>query len=87
MNGPPRGIESDPTETERQIIKILAPLYKPKPVQEIADEIHKSYDETMQALIMINKKRAPALNFFDLPSGGSAVEIARPARKQGFLKK
>jgi hypothetical protein len=86
MNGPPHGIESDPTETERKIRRILAPLYKPKPVQEIADEIQKSYDDTLQCLVMIDKHR-PALSFSDLPNGGSAVEIARPARSQGFLKR
>jgi capsular polysaccharide biosynthesis protein len=46
-------IENDPAETNRKIVQILARSLKPKPVQEIADEIQKSYNETLKHLDMI----------------------------------
>jgi hypothetical protein len=66
-------IENDPTETDRMIVQMLARSLKPKPVQEIADEIQKSYKDTLQHLGMINKLRP--LRYFNLPNGILGVEL------------
>lgn len=66
-------IENDPTETEREIVQILARSKIPKPVEEIADEIQKSYDDTLQYLDMIGKLRP--IGFTLIPDGLYAVEL------------
>ena len=66
-------IESNPTETERKIVQILARSLKPKPVQEIADEIQKSYGDTLKHLDMIGKFRR--IRYYNHPDGLNSVEF------------
>ncbi len=75
-------IENDPSKTEGKIVKIIARSFKPKPVQEIADEIQKTYDETQTYLQMIGKRLT--LTFSSLPDGGKAVRIVTGPHKPRF---
>jgi hypothetical protein len=75
-------IENDPAETNRKIVQTLARSLKPKPVQEIADEIQKSYNETLKHLDMIGKQRR--IRYYNLPDGTNMVEFITDSQNPKF---
>ena len=79
-------IEYDPTKTDGKIIQILCRSNGPKPVQEIADEIKKSYDDTLQHLEMIGKRRTLRFTPNTNPGGLLDVEIVTGPHNVRFRK-
>ena len=75
-------IEYDASKTESKIVKIIARSFKPKPIQELADEIQKTYDETQAYLEMIGKRLTIA--YTDLPDGVRAVRIIANRHRARF---
>jgi hypothetical protein len=68
-------IHNPSDETERKIVQILASSLKPKPVQEIANEIQRSYDDTLNYLVRIGEQRPIHFtNITDVSGGLQAVE-------------
>ncbi len=76
--------ENDPAETDRKIVQILARALKPKPVQEIADETQKSYDDTLTHLDRIGKSKR--IRYHNLPDGVLGVELVTGPDNLGFRK-
>ncbi len=76
-------INNPSDETERKIIQILARSFKPKPIQEIADEIQRSYDDTLKYLVSIGENRPIRFtNITDVPGGLQAVETVVGSHKK-----
>jgi hypothetical protein len=77
----PPHVELDPTEFVRKIRAILCRAHTPKPIQEIADEIHLSYEEIMRYIVMEDKIHR--VKFSKLDDGKQAVKYVTSARKAG----
>ena len=79
-------INNPSDETERKIIQILARSFKPKPIQEIADDIQRSYDDTLKYLVSIGENRPIRFtNITDVPGGLQAVEtVVGSDKKRGI---
>ena len=76
-------INNPSDETERKIIQILARSFKPKPIQEIADEIQRSYDDTLKYLVSIGENRPIRFTIItDVPGGLQAVETVVGSHKK-----
>jgi hypothetical protein len=66
--------ESDiPDEMELKVFNLLARCSKPRPIQEIADEIRKDYDYTLNYLMGMRERRH--LRFHNLDDGTQSVEL------------
>jgi capsular polysaccharide biosynthesis protein len=73
--------ESIPDETELKVFNLLARASKPKPVQDIANEIQQSYEETMKYLKHIGERRH--IRFHHLDDGFQAVSFVTVSQRTG----
>lgn len=67
-------------DAEKKVRTILARRFEPRPVQAIADEIQRSYDETLQYLVHIGETLP--IRFTNIPDGLQAVEVVVGSRKK-----
>ena len=71
--------EDMPDEIELKIFNLVARASKPKPVQDIANEMQQSYDETMMHLERIRDRRH--LRFHHLEDGFKAVSFIASSQR------
>jgi hypothetical protein len=75
--------ESDiPDEMELKVFNLLARCSKPRPIQEIADEIRKDYDYTFNYLMGMRARRH--LRFHNLDDGTQSVELFSVGQTQSI---
>jgi hypothetical protein len=70
--------EDMPDEIELKIFNMLARASKPRPVQDIANEMQQNYDETMMHLRRIGGRKH--LRFHHLDDGFQAVSFVAGSR-------
>jgi len=78
-------LESDiPDEMELKVFNLLSRSSKPRPIQEIADEIRKDYDFTFNYLMRMRERRH--LRFHNLDDGTQSVELFAVGQTQSIRK-
>ena len=65
--------EDMPDEMELKVFNLLARSSKPRPIQEIADQIGRDYDYTLNYLMHMGKRRRIRLH--NLADGTQSVEL------------
>ncbi len=67
----------------QRVRAIFARSFKPKPVQEIADEIQLSYDDTLKCLVRIGESLPIRFtNITDVPHGLQAVKVVMGSQQK-----